>query len=142
MLNKVVLIGRLTADPDVRVLQSGQSVSNFILAVQRDFKDRNGEKGTDFIPVVVWGHSAEYCRDYLNKGALADVSGRLQVRSYEKKDGSKAFVTEVVAESVHSLNSRQKQSEPKYESQSEPEQYGFEEVEEDWTYTDDGEMPF
>ena len=81
MLNKIVLVGRLTKDPEVKVLQSGSSVCNFTLAVRRDFRDRNGEKGTDFIPVVVWGRTVDYCSNYLSKGMLADVSGRLQTRS-------------------------------------------------------------
>ena len=140
MLNKIVLVGRLTKDPEVKVLQSGSSVCNFTLAVQRDFKDRTGEKGTDFIPIVVWGRTVDYCRNYLAKGMLADVSGRLQTRSYDKSDGTRAYITEVNAESVHSLESRQKPE--REEPQAEPEQYGFDEIDDDWAYTDDSDMPF
>ncbi|MCO8194666.1 MULTISPECIES: single-stranded DNA-binding protein [Anaerofustis] len=106
MLNKVVLIGRLTRDPETRVLSSGSSVSTFTLAVDRTFKSRDGERGTDFIPIVAWGKTAELCGQYLSKGRQTAVAGRIQTRSYDANDGSKRYVTEVVAEEVTFLGSK------------------------------------
>lgn len=106
MLNKVVLIGRLTRDPETRVLTSGSSVSTFTLAVDRTFKSRDGERGTDFIPIVAWGKTAELCDKYLSKGRQTAVAGRIQTRSYDANDGSKRYVTEVVAEEVTFLGSK------------------------------------
>ena len=106
MLNKVVLIGRLTRDPETRVLSSGSSVSTFTLAVDITFKSRDGERGTDFIPIVAWGKTAELCGQYLSKGRQTAVAGRIQTRSYDANDGSKRYVTEVVAEEVTFLGSK------------------------------------
>ena len=106
MLNKVVLIGRLTKDPDVRTLDSGSTVATFTLAVGRTFKDRNGERGTDFIPIVAWSKTAELCGEYLKKGNQTAVSGRIQTRNYDAEDGSKRYVTEVIAEEVTFLGSK------------------------------------
>ena len=107
MINKVILIGRLTRDPETRVLASGSSVSTFTLAVDRTFKSRDGERGTDFIPIVVWGKTAELCEQYLKKGSLTGIAGRIQTRSYEAKDGSNRHVTEVVAEEISFLTPKE-----------------------------------
>lgn len=107
--NKVVLMGNLARDPEVRYTAGKQAVANFPLAVNRTWKDKNGEfqESVDFIPVVVWGSTAENCERYLKKGSQAFVEGRLQVRSYEAKDGSgKRYVTEVVASEVIFLGSK------------------------------------
>lgn len=107
--NKVVLMGNLARDPEVRYTAGKQAVANFPLAVNRTWKDKNGEfqESVDFIPVVVWGTTAENCERYLKKGSPAFVEGRLQVRSYEAKDGSgKRYVTEVVASEVIFLGSK------------------------------------
>lgn len=106
MLNKTVLIGRLTKDPDMRKTQSGRIVASFTLAVDRNFRDSNGERGVDFIPIVAWGKTAELCGEYLQKGRQTAVSGRIQIRSYEADDGSKRYVTEVIAEEVTFLGSK------------------------------------
>lgn len=145
MLNKVVLIGRLGADPETRVLSTGSAVCNFRLAVQRNFADRNGERGTDWIPVVVWGRQAENCGRYLAKGSLAAVSGRIQVRSYDRNDGSKAYVTEVVADEVTFLPSgsgtgNRSQSQPAYQNQSQDNEFGV--PMDGFTEIDDDNMPF
>ena len=103
MLNKVVLIGRLTKDPDLRYTQSGIAVAKFNLAVDRGFKGQDGEKQTDFIPITAWRTQAENCAKYLAKGRLTAVSGRIQVRSYDGQDGQKRYVTEVVADEVQFL---------------------------------------
>lgn len=104
MLNKVILIGRLTRDPEVRYTQSGKAVTTFDLAVDRSVANAQGQRETDFIPVVTWGKLAETCGNYLNKGRLVAVDGRLQIRSYETQDGQKRRVAEVVAEGVRFLD--------------------------------------
>ena len=104
MLNRVVLIGRLTKDPELRTTQSGVAVASFTLAVDRKFKNQAGEREADFIPVVVWRQAAEACNTYLAKGKLAAVDGRLQIRNYEAKDGTKRIAAEVVADEVRFLS--------------------------------------
>lgn len=99
-MNKVVLLGRLTSDPTVRYTQTGKVVAQFILAVDRPFKDAQGNKETDFIPVVLWGKTAELVGNSCQKGHRLLVDGRLQIRSYDAKDGSKRWVTEIIANSV------------------------------------------
>jgi len=107
MINKVVLIGRLTKDPETRVLESGSTVSTFTLAVDRTFKSRDGERGVDFIPVVSWGKTAEICEKYLSKGRQAAAVGRIQTRTYQANDGATRYVTEVVAEEVYFLGNKE-----------------------------------
>lgn len=99
-MNKVVLLGRLTSDPTVRYTQTGKVVAQFILAVDRPFKDAQGNKETDFIPVVLWGKAAELVGNGCQKGHRLIVEGRIQIRNYEAKDGSKRWVTEIIANSV------------------------------------------
>lgn len=101
MLNQVVLMGRLTASPELRHTQSGVAVTTFRLAVDRDFKDKDGEKKADFLPVVCWRGTAEFVAKYFAKGRLVAVCGRLQVREYTDKDGNKRSVTEIVADNVY-----------------------------------------
>lgn len=109
MLNNVVLIGRLVRDPDLRYSPSGTAITNFTLAVDRNFKNADGEKETDFIPVVVFKKQAENCANYLAKGRLVAIEGRMQVRTYDDKDGNKRWVTEVIAHNVRFLESGKKQ---------------------------------
>lgn len=99
-MNKVVLLGRLTKDPDVKYTQTGKVVTQFTLVVDRPFKDADGNKETDFIPVVVWGKAAELVGNSCQKGHRLLVDGRLQIRSYEAKDGSKRWVSEIIANGV------------------------------------------
>lgn len=122
MLNRVVLVGRLTRDPELRYSPSGVAITNFTLAVDRKFKNAHGERETDFIPCVVFKQLAEHCANYLAKGKLASVDGRLQVRTYNDKDGQKRWVTEVVAEDVHFLSPKDGGS----SSSSRTSQYGHE----------------
>lgn len=110
MLNRVVLVGRLTKDPEFRTTQSGVDVATFTLAVNRNFKDKNGEQQADFINCVVFRKQAENVNNYLNKGSLAGVDGRLQSRSYENNEGRRVFVTEVVCDSVQFLEPKNTQS--------------------------------
>ena len=104
MLNRAVLIGRLTKDPELRYTPNGVAVSSFTLAIDRNFKNAQGEKDADFIPCVVYRQSAEFCANYLSKGKLASVEGRIQVRSYTGQDGQKRWVTEVIADNVYLLS--------------------------------------
>ena len=130
MLNHIVLMGRLVADPELRTTPSGVSVATFALACDRDFKPKSGEKDTDFIDVVVWGKTAEFAANYFNKGRMAIVEGRLQVRNWQDKDGNKRKSTEVVADRMYFGDSKQegkKQTAPSDD---------FEEIE------DDGDIPF
>lgn len=99
-MNKAILLGRLTKDPDVRYTQSGKCAASFTLAVDRPFKGQNGEKETDFINVVTWGKTAELVGNSCIKGHRLLVDGRLQIRSYEAKDGTKRWVAEVIANGV------------------------------------------
>lgn len=99
-MNKVVLLGRLTKDPDVKYTQTGKVVCQFTLAVDRPFKDANGNKEADFIPVVLWGKPAELVGNSCQKGHRLLVDGRLQIRSYDAKDGGKRWVTEIIANGV------------------------------------------
>ncbi|OHR08523.1 single-stranded DNA-binding protein, partial [Staphylococcus sp. HMSC078A12] len=110
MLNRVVLVGRLTKDPEFRTTQSGVDVATFTLAVNHNFKDKNGEQQADFINCVVFRKQAENVNNYLNKGSLAGVDGRLQSRSYENNEGRRVFVTEVVCDSVQFLEPKNTQS--------------------------------
>lgn len=105
-MNKVVLIGRLTKDPEVKFTQqSGTAVTQFTLAVNRRIKKETGPTA-DFIPIVVWGKTAENCGNYLHKGSQASVSGRIETRSYKAQDGTNRYVTEVIAEEVQFLDSK------------------------------------
>lgn len=111
MLNRIVIIGRLTRDPEMRQTPSGTAVCTFTLAVDRSFKSANGERETDFIPVVAWRQLGENCAQYLAKGKLAAVDGRLQIRSYKDKDGNNRIAAEVVADNVRFLSPKSDDSE-------------------------------
>ena len=106
MLNRVVLVGRLTKDPEFRTTPSGVEVATFTLAVNRTFTNAQGEREADFINVVVFRKQAKNVNDYLSKGSLAGVDGRVQSRSYENQEGRRVFVTEVVADSVQFLDTK------------------------------------
>ena len=102
MLNRIVIMGRLTRDPELRRTQNGTAVTSFSVAVDRDFKSRdNGEKATDFIDVVAWRQTAEFVCQYFTKGRMAIVEGRLQIRPWTDKDGNNRRSAEVVADNVY-----------------------------------------
>ena len=101
MLNKIILMGRLTRDPELRRTGSGTAVASFSLAVDRDFKAQNGEKETDFVDIVAWRNTAEFVSEYFTKGRMAVVEGRLQIRDWTDKDGNKRRTAEVVADNVY-----------------------------------------
>ncbi len=104
MYNRIILIGRLTRDPELRYVPSGQPVASFTLAVDRPFQNQQGNRETDFIDVVAWRKTAEQVSQYLSKGRMVAVEGRLQIRSYETQDGQKRKVAEVVADGVRFLD--------------------------------------
>ena len=111
-MNVVVLIGRMVADPELKYTPSGIAVCSFRIAVDRRFKSQSGEKEADFIDVVAWKQSAEFAANYLTKGRLVGVHGRLQQRSWVQQDGQKRYKIEVVAESVQGLD-KPKDSQPR-----------------------------
>lgn len=106
-MNKVILIGNIASEIESRTTQSGIQNATFRIAVQRKFKNASGEREADFLPVVCWRQTAEYCQKYLEKGRKIAVEGNIQTRSYETKDGSKRTVTEIVAENVEPLEKSQ-----------------------------------
>ena len=112
MLNKIVIMGRLTRDPEMRQTGSGTSVTSFSLAVERDYSGRDGgEKQTDFIDVVTWRHTAEFVDKYFAKGDMAAVVGRLQIRGWTDKDGNKRRSAEIVADNVYFGGSKRREAE-------------------------------
>lgn len=106
MLNRVVLVGRLTKDPDLRYTASGVAVANFTIAVNRPFSNQQGEREADFINCVIWRKPAENLANYMSKGSLIGVDGRIQTRSYDNQEGKRVYVTEIAADSVQFLESR------------------------------------
>ena len=110
MINRWIGIGRLTKDPDMRYLPNGTAVTSFTLAVDRPFTNSSGEKEADFINIVTWRQLAENCANYLRKGRLCAVEGRIQVRHYDNNEGRRVYVTEVVADNVRFLNSGREDS--------------------------------
>ena len=148
MLNRIVIMGRLTRDPELRRTQNGTAVTSFSVAVDRDFKSRdNGEKATDFIDVVAWRQTAEFVCQYFTKGRMAVVEGRLQIRDWKDKDGNNRRSAEVVADNIYFGDSKRDGQQsggdyapPAYgsptDSYTAPAGGGFAEIEED------GELPF
>ena len=106
MLNKIIIMGRLTRDPELRRTGSGTAVTSFSLACDRDFKSQSGEKETDFIEVVAWKNTAEFVSKYFSKGRMAVVEGRLQIRDWTDKSGNKRTTAEVVADNVYCADSK------------------------------------
>ena len=110
MLNKIIIMGRLTRDPELRRTGSGTAVTSFSLACDRDFKSQSGDKETDFIEVVAWKNTAEFVSKYFSKGRMAVVEGRLQIRDWTDKAGNKRTTAEVVAENVYFADSKRSES--------------------------------
>lgn len=140
MLNKVMLMGRLTRDPELRATQSGVSVSTFTLAVDRNFQRQGEERQTDFINVVAFRHTAEFVKRYFVKGQLACVCGSIQTRSWES-DGKKNYATEVIADECHFTGDRRDNENGSWPSidTSEPEQSSAGDF---LPIEDDGKLPF
>lgn len=137
-LNKICIMGRLTADPELRRTQSGTAVTSVTLAVDRDFKGQDGSRAADFIPVVAWKGTAEVLAKYFSKGRMAVVIGRLQLRDWTDKEGNKRRTAEVVADNVYFGDSKRQEGNdsPKAENAAEGDYGGFAEEE------DDGSLPF
>ncbi|AZF92181.1 single-stranded DNA-binding protein [Streptococcus phage CHPC1246] len=106
MINNVVLVGRMTKDAELKYTGNNIAVASFSLAVNRNFKDANGEREADFINCVIWRQQAENLANWAKKGALIGITGRIQTRSYENQQGQRVYVTEVVAENFQMLESR------------------------------------
>lgn len=133
MLNKVTVMGRLTARPELRYTQSGTAVTSITLAVERDFKEQDGSRAADFFPVVAWRGTAELISNYFDKGRMAIVDGRLQTREWTDKDGNKRKSTEIIADHVYFGDSKREND---AQTAQEPSAAQFEEIE------DDSELPF
>ena len=134
MLNRIILMGRLTRDPELRRTQNGTEVTSFSIAVDRDFKNKDtGEKSTDFIDIVAWRQSAEFVCDYFSKGRMAVVEGRLQIRDWTDKDGNKRRSAEVLADNIYFGDSKRDANNDSVDY-STPQSYN--EVD------DEGELPF
>lgn len=116
-MNKIILIGRLTKDPELTTTTSGVSICRMSLAVPRSFRNAEGERDADFFNIVVWRALGENCHKFLKKGSQAAIIGNVQNRSYDAPDGTKRYVTEVVAEEVEFLGTRNGDSEPKREEE-------------------------
>lgn len=134
MLNKVFMQGRLVADPELRHTPNGVAVASFRIAVDRDFKDKSGERQADFVNVIAWRATGEFVSKFFSKGRMAIVEGKLQTRSYEDRDGNKRTATEVVADNIYFGDSKRDQ-EPENEPEFHPPQ--FTEYQDD-----DGKLPF
>jgi single-strand DNA-binding protein len=143
-MNKVILIGNLAADPESRTTQSGVAQCTLRLAVQRRFANQQGVREADFFTVVCWRQTAEFCSRYLSKGRKIAVEGSLQTRSYDAQDGSKRYVTEVIADNVEFCDSRPDGARPRTDNpppvQEPPAGYGMNNG--GFTEIDDDELPF
>ena len=136
-MNKVILIGRLTKDPEFTTTGSGISVCRFALAVERKFTNSDGEKEVDFLNIVAWRGLADNCNKYLRKGNKCGVVGSIQTRSYDAADGTKKYLTEIIAEEIEFLSSKtENENKPQTESQKR------QEVMKDFTPIDDSQLPF
>lgn len=135
MLNRCIIMGRLTRSPELRRTQSGKAVTSVTLAVDRDFKGQNGEKETDFIDIVAWSNIAEFVSNYFKKGDMAIVSGRLQSRRWEDRDGNKRTAIEIVAENIYFCGPKKSQQEQNFNQLADAVDK-FQEIE------DQGNLPF
>lgn len=135
-MNKVFLTGNLTKDPELTTTANGISVCKFSVAVQRRFAKENGEKEVDFLNIVAWRGIADNCNKYLKKGSKVGIVGSIQTRSYEGNDGVKRFVTEIIADEVEFLTTKNNSEEKKTEPKQEPEQTHF------FTPINDDDLPF
>lgn len=133
-MNRVILVGNLTKDPEFTTTSNGVSLCRFTLAVQRRYKAEGQEPETDFIPIIVWRGQAENCNKFLKKGNKAGVVGSMQIRNYDAQDGTKRYVTEVIADEVEFLNSKPTSNDPikdKMEKEKQEIMSKFEPIDED-----------
>jgi single-strand DNA-binding protein len=144
-MNKAILIGNLTRDPELRTTQSGIAVATFTIAVNRRFANAQGVREADFIPIVAWRQTAELCGRYLSKGRKVAVEGSIQNRSYDAQDGSKRYVTEIIADNIEALGSRdegQGQARPRDNGPTPPPAPAAGPAMNDFTEVEDDELPF
>ena len=144
-MNKVILIGNLASDPEAFTTQSGVSRSTFRIAVQRRFANAQGVREADFLTVVAWRQTADFCNRYLTKGRKVAVEGSIQVRSYDAQDGSKRYVTEIIADNIEALGSRdegQGQARPRDNGPTPPPAPPAGPAMNDFTEVEDDELPF
>ena len=119
MINNVALVGRMTRDAELRYTQSNQAVATFTLAVNRNFKNQNGEREADFINIVIWRQQAENLANWAKKGTLLGITGRIQTSNYENQQGQRVYVTEVVADNFQILEKRETQANTQKPAQQE-----------------------
>lgn len=139
MINNVVLVGRITKDPEIRYTSSNIASCSFTLAVDRGFTSQSGERQSDFINCVAWRQSADFMSQYIKKGYMMGITGRIQTRSYQAQDGTTRYVTEVICDSVQNLQPRdaavaqssQPQSAQPARSQKQPAEFDVTDVSED-----------
>lgn len=134
-MNKVILVGNLTRDPELSKTNNGTAVCNFSIAVNRDYTNADGERDTDFFNITVWRGRAETCGQYLKKGSKVGIVGSLQNRNYEDKDGIKRYVTDIIAEQVEFLSSKPQQQEEQQVQSSNNKRPQLEQI-------DDNKLPF
>lgn len=129
-MNNINLVGRLTKDPDCRVLNTGSQVATFTVAVDRKFKNQDGTRNTDFIPIVAWGKTAELCGKHFKKGQQVGITGRCQTRTYQANDGTNRYVMEVVAEEITFVGSKKEKEQ------------SIDELAEQYDFIEDNMLPF
>jgi len=135
IMNKAIVMGRLTKDPEIRTTQSQIPVASYTLAVDRRFKSSDGQKQADFIPIIAWRKLAELSGQYLKKGSKVVIVGSIQTRTYDDKDGKRIYVTEVVAEEIHFAESKKNEVKTTKESFPQDMEYYA-------TADEDNELPF
>ena len=145
-MNKVIMIGNLANDPEARTTQSGISQSTFRIAVQRRFANQQGVREADFFTVIAWRQTADFCNRYLSKGRKVAVEGSIQNRSYDAQDGSKRYVTEIIADNIEFVGSRNdnegQQPRPRDNGPTPPPAQPAQPSMNDFTEVDDDELPF
>lgn len=137
MLNRIIVMGRLVRDPELRHTQAGKAVTSFTLAVDRDFKGQNGEREVDFIDIVAWGNTAEFVCNYFSKGGMAVAEGRLQLRDWTDKDGNKRRNAEIIVSNVYFGDRRETTKQEQNLNQLAEAVAGFAEID-----PEDGQLPF
>lgn len=138
-MNSVIIIGRMATDPEAFTTQSGISRSSFKVAVQRDHKNQNGTHDADFLPVVAWRQTADYVNKYMRKGSRIAVNGSIQTRTYDAQDGSKRYVTEIIADRVEGLGDPNRDGQQQASRQASPQ---AQPSMNDFTEVDDDQLPF
>ncbi|MBR1386268.1 MAG: single-stranded DNA-binding protein [Bacilli bacterium] len=142
MMNKIILIGRLTKDAEVRYTTSNRACASFNIAVNRTYTNQEGQREADFINIVAWDKLGENVSKYTHKGSLVAVEGRLQVRSYENQEGRRIYVTEVVASTVQFLDSKEKTEQKTNENKNDPFEKFGQKINNDLPDIPESELPF